>query len=273
MLSPGHCSPCAWVPAGSHLHGGLCAHGSAALPAHLPVLEGLSTAQHSAAWTRWGNSPVPAAPSCPQRHVWVDIDPAQPSGAVWRPVQPGPFFSWSWTSSHCQHWLTRGSPRDTLATLPGCPLSHLARDLRPVIPHKTPSPAPASLPGATASPAEPAQLMPLSWHGAPAEPGAPPRLGRAGTGGFPLAPTLGSAVPLRLVAQSPVGSWGTGPGGATAQLPSQSRLPPWKAPGARRCCGGRARGAVRSQQQLRHSLALPFPPSAQRGLSVSPAPR
>lgn len=37
-------------------------------------------------------------------------------------------------------------------SLPGCPPSHSARDLWPVTPCKTPSLAPASLPGATASP-------------------------------------------------------------------------------------------------------------------------
>lgn len=200
-----------------------------------------------------------------------------------------PFFSWSsqagmeHDSGLCQQPAGPGSVlgarpapaasptptrhhRGTPASLPACPLSHSARDLWRVTPHKTPSPA--SLAGATASPRG-AGVAGCRYPGT----GLPQNrvllpswaeLARAASQEPRWHPHSGGAVALRLAAQSLVGSWRSGPGGAEAQLPSQSRLPPWKAPGAHRRCRSRARGAGRSQRRLGRSLAVPVAPGAQR---------
>lgn len=110
--------------------------------------------------------------------------------------------------------------------------------------------------------------MPLSWHGAPAEPGAPPRLGAA-----PRIPTSnphsGSTVALRLVAQSPVGIWGAGPGGATAQLPSPVSPPTVESTWSASVPRQPGLGAARSQHRLHHSLTLSLCTAGTRGCSAS----
>lgn len=174
---------------------------------------------------------------CPQSHMWVDIDPAQLSGAVWHQGQhcwgqPGPFFSWSSQAGVGARLRTASQQPAGPGSLPGAgpaPTASLTPALADMgvsqghpgkltwlssVPLGQGPPAGDTAQNAIPRPSLPSWRqglspwswrgwMPLSWHGAPAEPGAPPRVGRAGTGTFPL----GAAPRSPAGTQTPAASW------------------------------------------------------------------
>lgn len=174
---------------------------------------------------------------CPQSHVWADIDPAQLSGAVWHQGQhcwrqPGPFFSWSSQAGVGARLRTASQQPAGPGSLPGAgpaPTASLTPALAGMgvsqghpgkltwlssVPLGQGPPAGDTAQNTIPRPSLPSWRqglspwswrgwMPLSWHGAPAEPGAPPRVGRAGTGTFPL----GAAPRSPAGTQTPAAPW------------------------------------------------------------------